>query len=90
MPTQASHDLNAFITALRDDTFFARAGRSFALLTPGDWQGLRRWAESFGFTFTLRELFEYCSENPNVLGQLSKSPQLSGWTLGSLKRAAHA
>lgn len=90
MPTRASHDLSAFIAALRDDTFFARAGRSFALLTPGDWPGLRRWAESFGFTFTLRELLEHCGENPNILGQLGRSPHLSGWTLEGLKRAAHA
>lgn len=90
MPTRASHDLTAFVAALRDDTFFAQAGRSFALLKPGDWEGLRRWAESFGYTFTLHQLHELCGEKPNILGQLSKSSHLSGWTLESLNRAAHA
>jgi hypothetical protein len=88
MSAQVSHDLNAFVEALRDSTFFAQAGPGFALLTPGDWQGLRRWAQSHGFAFTLKELLAYLGEHPNVLGQLSKSPQLSGWKLESLKHAA--
>ena len=90
MLTEASQDLNAFIAALRDGDFFARVGRSFALLTPGDWQGLQRWARSHGFSFTLPDLYAFCSDNPNILGQLGNSPQLSGWSLGSLKRAAEA
>jgi hypothetical protein len=90
MPAQASPDLNAFIAALQDKSFFARAGRGFALLTPGDWQGLQRWAESLGFTFTLQDLLAYCSDHPSVLGQLSNSPQLSGWGLESLRQAAQA
>jgi len=90
MQTQASQDLNAFIDALRDGDFFARAGRSFALLAPGDWQGLRRWAESFGYTFTLPELYAWCRDNPNTLGQLNDSPHLSGWSLESLRLVAQA
>jgi hypothetical protein len=90
MHTDASQDLNAFITTLRDGDLFARAGRGFALLTPGDWEGLQRWGQSFGFAFTLPELYARCRDNPNILGQLSKSPQLSGWSLESLKRAAGA
>ena len=90
MPAQASHDLNAFIAALHDSSFFAQVGRGFALLRPGDWEGLRRWAQSHGFAFTLRELLAYCGEHPNVLGQLSQSPQLSGWKLESLRHAAQA
>jgi hypothetical protein len=90
MPTQPSQDLNAFVAALKDSTFFGRAGRGFALLTPGDWHGLQRWAQSFGFAFTLQELLTCCSGNPNILGQMSNSPQLSGWRLESLEQAAHA
>lgn len=90
METKASQDLNALIAALRDGEFFARVGRGFALLTQGDWQGLQRWAQSHGFAFTLPDLYAYCSAHPNILGQLSHSPQLSGWSLESLKRAAEA
>jgi hypothetical protein len=90
MPAQASQDLNAFVTALHDSTFFTKVGRSFALLTPGDWDGLRRWAGSFGYTFTLQDLLTHCTGNPNILGQMSNSPQLSGWKLESLQHAAQA
>lgn len=90
MDTTASQDLNALITALRDGDFFARVGRGFALLAPGDWQGLQRWAASHGFAFTLRDLYAYCRAHPNILGQLSHSPQLAGWSLDSLERAAKA
>jgi hypothetical protein len=88
MPTETHHDLNAFIASLRDGDLFARAGRGFALLTPGDWPGLQRWARSFGFDFTLRELYAHCAENPNILGQLTDSAHLSGWSLESLQRTA--
>lgn len=90
MKTAAHQDLDAFIAALRNDDLFARAGRGFALLTPGDWPGLQRWAESFGYTFTLSELYARCARNPNILGQLSDSAHLSGWSLESLERAARA
>jgi hypothetical protein len=90
MHAQASQDLNAFIDALRDGDLFARAGRSFALLAPGDWQGLQRWAESFGYAFTLPELYGWCRDYPHTLGQLSDSPHLSGWSLESLRLAAQA
>lgn len=90
METKASQDLNALIAALLDGDFFARVGPGFALLTPGDWQGLQRWAASHGFAFTLHDLYAYCRAHPNILGQLSHSPQLAGWNLESLKRAAEA
>ena len=88
MTTQTSQDLNAFIAALKDSDFFARAGRGFALLQPGDWQGLQRWAQALGYAFTLQELLVYCDDNPQILASMSGSSQLSGWTLDSLRQAA--
>lgn len=90
MPPQAKQDLNAFIGALKDGDFFGRAGRGFAMLKPGDWHGVQRWGESFGYAFTLQELLAVCNDRPNILGQMSNSPQLSGWKLETLKQAAQA
>lgn len=88
MPADTRQNLDAFIAALRDGELTGRAGPSFALLRPGDWPGLQRWAESFGFTFTLPELLTRCRDNPNILGPLSRSPHLSGWNLESLRQVA--
>lgn len=90
MPAQEGHDLSAFVAALKDGDLFARAGRGFALLAPGDWEGLRRWARSHGFAFTLRELLAYCEGNPHILDRMSDSPRLSDWGLQGLKQAAGA
>jgi hypothetical protein len=88
MQTDASQDLDAFVATLQDRDFYVRAGRSFALLRPGDWPGLQRWAESFGFSFTLQALLARCRDNPSILGQMSGAPHLSDWSLENLSHAA--
>lgn len=88
MLLEESQAVNELAQALQVPENFAKMGPGFALLKPGDWQGLIDWAASFGYPMTLEQLYHFCSANTTVLDQMSGSSHLSAWNIDSLRKAA--
>ena len=77
-------DFPSFISELKNEERFNELAPELALIKPGQWAELVRWAESCGFQFTLKDIESFANECPQMFDNIPEDSNLSEWNMSTL------
>lgn len=81
------NQLEKFIAALKDQSYFEQVGPAFALIEPGNWHGFVQWGKECGYQLTLKDFMGYVEKHPHIFDNIPADSRLSGWSVSSLQSA---